>query len=63
MSACGGAARLEAGKMEAVYRPVKLGPMVADLASLFRAAIERGSIDLVVECQPEPKEGAPVYLA
>lgn len=49
--------------MEAVYRPVKLGAMVADLASLFRAAIERGSIDLVVECQPEPKEGAPVYLA
>lgn len=49
--------------MDVVFRPVKLGTVVADLSSLFRAAIERGGIDLIVDCQPEPTEGKPVYLA
>jgi hypothetical protein len=49
--------------MDVVFRPVKLGSVVADLSSLFRAAIERGGIELIVDCQPEPIEGKPVYLA
>lgn len=49
--------------MDAIFRPVKLGSVVADLSSLFRAAIERGGIELIVECQPDPLEEKPVYLA
>ncbi|ORY86726.1 hypothetical protein BCR35DRAFT_302457 [Leucosporidium creatinivorum] len=55
--------RLEGGRMDTVFRPVKLGTMVADLSSLFRAAIERGGIELLVDCQPDPFEDKPVYLA
>ena len=56
-------ARLEGGKMEITFRPVQLGAMTADLASLFRSAVERGGIELIVDCPPDPSDGAPVYLA
>ncbi|KPV74021.1 uncharacterized protein RHOBADRAFT_54592 [Rhodotorula graminis WP1] len=41
--------RLESGKMNTTYRPTLLGPRTADLAALFRSAIERGGIEYNVE--------------
>lgn len=41
----------------------RLGAMTADLASLFRSAIERGGIELVVDVEEDPLIGQPVYLA
>ena len=42
--------RAEAGRMEGSFSPHQLGALTADLASLFRAAIEKERIDYVVEC-------------
>ena len=44
--------RIEAGRVEAVYEPVDLAALTADLASSFRAAIERAGLALVVDCPP-----------
>ncbi|KAK4047296.1 hypothetical protein OIV83_005474 [Microbotryomycetes sp. JL201] len=54
--------RLEGGRLEALYQPVKLGALTADLASLFRAAVERANIKLVVDVEEDPVD-RPVYLA
>src|SRR5262249_25867925 len=40
--------RLEAGRMEAVYEPVDVAALTADLASSFRSAIEKADMTLVV---------------
>lgn len=53
--------RLEGGKM-GTFRPVRLGSLTADLASLFRSAIERGKIEYVVDCVDDQTSGEPVYL-
>ncbi|CAE6413645.1 unnamed protein product [Rhizoctonia solani] len=42
--------RVEAGKLEGHFRPVRLGPMTADLAALFRSTIEKSGIQYVVDC-------------
>ncbi|KAG8714935.1 hypothetical protein FRC11_006434 [Ceratobasidium sp. 423] len=42
--------RVEAGRLEGHFRPVKLGPMTADLAALFRSTIEKSGIQYVVDC-------------
>ena len=42
--------RIEAGRMQAVYEPVDLAPLTAELASVFRSAIERAGIELVIDC-------------
>ncbi|GAA5824652.1 hypothetical protein JCM11251_005289 [Rhodosporidiobolus azoricus] len=56
--------RLESGKMTTVYCPIPLGPAVADLAALFRAAIERGGIEFVVNVEEDRwAEKHPFYLA
>jgi signal transduction histidine kinase len=52
-------ARIEAGRAKAIYQPTELGSMTADLASHFRSAIERGGVQLVVEC---PVLDEPVYV-
>jgi len=44
--------RIEAGRVEAVYEPMDLAALTADLASGFRAAIERAGLALVVDCPP-----------
>lgn len=49
--------------MEAKYRAVRLGTLTSDLASLFRSAIERGGVEFVVDCQEDPSDGPPIYLA
>jgi signal transduction histidine kinase len=51
--------RIEAGRVRAVYRPTDLAAFTADLASMFRAAVERAGLRLVVDC---PKLSAPVFV-
>jgi signal transduction histidine kinase len=43
-------ARIEAGRVRAIYQPTDLASFTADLASVFRAAIERAGLRLVVDC-------------
>ncbi|HZR84026.1 MAG TPA: ATP-binding protein [Candidatus Binatia bacterium] len=42
--------RLEAGRADAAYEPTDLATFTADLASVFRSAIERAGLRLVVDC-------------
>jgi signal transduction histidine kinase/GAF domain-containing protein len=51
--------RMEAGRVEAVYEPTDLALLTADLASVFRSAIERGGLRFVVDCAPLPE---PVHV-
>jgi signal transduction histidine kinase len=51
--------RLEAGRERAVYTPVDLAAYTAELASTYRAAIERADLRLVVHC---PRLPEPVYV-
>src|SRR5262249_37062505 len=41
--------RIEAGRVQASYLPTDLGGLTAELASVFRSAIERAGLRLVVE--------------
>ena len=52
-------ARIEAGRVRAVYEPTDLAAYTAELASNFRSASERAGLDLVVDCPPLPE---PVYV-
>mgnify|MGYP002776996489 CR=1 FL=1 len=47
--------RIEAGRMEAVYEPIDLAQLTTELASVFRSAIERAGLRLVVDCSPLPE--------
>ncbi len=51
--------RIESGRIQAAYEPTNLAAFTAELASVFRAAIERAGLRLVVNCSPLP---APVYV-
>ena len=51
--------RIEAGRMQAAYEPVDLAVVTAELASVFRSAIERAGLTFEVDCPPLPE---PVYL-
>jgi signal transduction histidine kinase/integral membrane sensor domain MASE1 len=51
--------RLEAGRVEAAYVSTDLGAFTADLASVFRSAIEQAGLRLVVHCPTLPE---PVYV-
>ncbi|WP_033346165.1 SpoIIE family protein phosphatase [Catenuloplanes japonicus] len=51
--------RIEAGRMQARYEPVDLAAATAELASVFRSAIERAGLTLAVDCPPLPE---PVHL-
>ncbi|MFE1928158.1 SpoIIE family protein phosphatase [Streptomyces asoensis] len=44
--------RIEAGRMQASYEPVDLAALTAELASVFRSAVDRAGLDLVVDCPP-----------
>ena len=52
-------ARIEAGRVQAQYEPIDLAAYTADLASVFRAAIERAGMRLVVDTPPAAE---PVYV-
>jgi PAS domain S-box-containing protein len=51
--------RIEAGRMWARYESVDLASVTAELASVFRSAIERAGLKLVVDC---PTLDEPVYV-
>jgi PAS domain S-box-containing protein len=47
--------RIEAGRVQASYEPTDLATFTAELASVFRSAIERANLRLVVDCPPMPE--------
>lgn len=51
--------RIEARRMEAVYEPTDLATYTTELASVFRSAIERAGLQLIVDCPPLPE---PVFV-
>ncbi|MEU4694022.1 SpoIIE family protein phosphatase [Actinoplanes sp. NPDC023714] len=51
--------RLEAGRMQARYEPVDLAATTAELASVFRSAVERAGLTFEVDCPPLPE---PVFV-
>ena len=51
--------RIEAGRVQAVFEPTDLAALTAELASVFRSAIERAGLRLTVDCPPLPE---PVYV-
>ncbi|WP_013334228.1 ATP-binding protein [Gloeothece verrucosa] len=51
--------RIEAGRIEAVYEPTDLAMFTTELTSVFRSAIERADLQLIVDCPPLPE---PVFV-
>ena len=51
--------RIEAGRIEAVYERLDLSTLTRELASVFRSAIEKAGLNLVVDCEPL---STPVYV-
>ncbi|MBC1219924.1 response regulator [Nostoc sp. UCD121] len=51
--------RIEAGRVQASYQPTDLATFTAELASVFRSAVERAGMELSVNCPSLP---APVYV-
>ncbi|QKQ76189.1 ATP-binding protein [Nostoc sp. TCL240-02] len=51
--------RIEAGRVQASYEPTDLATFTAELASVFRSAVERAGMELSVNCPSLP---APVYV-
>jgi PAS domain S-box-containing protein len=51
--------RIEVGRMEANFRPTDLSLLTAQLASVFRSAVDRAGLKLIVECSPLPE---PMYV-
>ncbi|HSU39346.1 MAG TPA: ATP-binding protein [Polyangiaceae bacterium] len=44
--------RIESGRTEVCYEPTDLGTFTAELASVFRSAVERAELALTVDCPP-----------
>ncbi|MEH2310000.1 MAG: ATP-binding protein [Nostoc sp.] len=51
--------RIEANRLNANYEPTDLSTYTAELASVFRSAIENANLELVVDCPPLPD---PIYV-
>jgi signal transduction histidine kinase len=51
--------RLEAGRASGDVQALDLAAFTSELASAFRAAVERGGLELVVDCPPLPRAVAP----
>jgi PAS domain S-box-containing protein len=49
-------AQIEAGRIEAVYEPTDLAAATTELASVFRSAVEKAGLRLVVDCPPLPEK-------
>jgi signal transduction histidine kinase len=47
--------RIEAGRVEANYEPTDLAAYTRELASVFRSAIEKANLTLMVDCPPLPE--------
>jgi len=52
-------ARIEAGRVQALYQPTDLAALTAELASHFRSAVERSGLTLTVDCPALPE---PIYV-
>ncbi|MES3013105.1 MAG: ATP-binding protein, partial [Pseudomonadota bacterium] len=51
--------RIEAGRVDAHYEPTDLAAFTADLAAVFRSAVEQAGLRLVLRCPPLAE---PVYV-
>ena len=51
--------RIEAGRIDADYEPTDLATFTTELAGVFRSAVERAGLALVVDCDPLP---TPAYV-
>jgi signal transduction histidine kinase/DNA-binding NarL/FixJ family response regulator len=51
--------RIEAGRFQACYEPTDLAAFTAELASVFRSAVERAGLRLILNCPPLRE---PVYV-
>jgi signal transduction histidine kinase/CheY-like chemotaxis protein len=51
--------RIEAGRIDAAYEPTDLAAFTTDLASVFRSAVEKAGLALIVDCPTLPE---PVYV-
>ena len=51
--------RIQAGRMQAQFEPIDLPSFTAELASIFRSAIERAGLTFTVDCPPLDQ---PVHL-
>jgi DNA-binding NtrC family response regulator/signal transduction histidine kinase len=51
--------RIEAGRVQAVYEPTDLARTTAEIASVFRSAMENAGLRFTVECEPIAE---PVYV-
>jgi PAS domain S-box-containing protein len=51
--------RIEAGRIQASFEPTDLAALTADLASVFRSAIEKAGLKLTIDCPPL---GQPVFV-
>ncbi|WP_185294127.1 SpoIIE family protein phosphatase [Mycolicibacterium litorale] len=51
--------RIQAGRMQARFEPVDLSEVTAELASVFRSAVERAGLHFTVDCPPLAE---PVYV-
>lgn len=51
--------RIEAGRVRALYRPTDVSAFTAELAGVFRSAVERAGMRLTVDCPPL---GEPVFV-
>jgi PAS domain S-box-containing protein len=51
--------RIEAGRLQARYKPTDLSAYTAELGSVFRAAIEKAGMRLIMDCPPLPE---PAYV-
>ena len=51
--------RIEAGRVRAVYEPVDLAALTAELASVFRSAVEKAGLRLDIDCPPSAE---PAYV-
>jgi signal transduction histidine kinase len=47
--------RIEAGRLSADYEPTDLSLLTAQLSTIFRSAVERAGLNLVIECPPLPE--------
>lgn len=51
--------RLEAGRLQAVYCPMDIAKLTAELASHFDSTVEKSGIKLIINCPPLPE---PIYI-
>jgi len=47
--------RIEAGRVQASYEPTDLAAYTAELASVFRSAVEKAGLILTIDCRPLPE--------